>query len=198
MATTWVFKTVAGAFTTGLNPGGAFAGGGAGLNGFASLKRVPLVLAHPQNAYDVRVPPIPEVAEEQSVEERAAMVEGTHLSREIQQPRPLLQIDHGVVRLCVSGDGSEAPSELNRLLDVVVALLDSLLFVGLREDRWRQQQPAERKPGAQSASLLAPREQSRFPGVLHRRPPHGVKNTLLVFEPCIATWQNVHDWYFVD
>jgi hypothetical protein len=34
--------------------------------------------------------------------------------------------------------------------------------------------------------------------VLHPFAPHGVKKTLLVFDPCIATWHSVQDWYFVD
>jgi len=28
--------------------------------------------------------------------------------------------------------------------------------------------------------------------------PQGVKNTALVLDPWIATWQSVHAWYFVD
>src|ERR1700747_1806572 len=96
-----------------------------------AIKRVPLVLGESQDAYDVRVPSISEVAEEKSVEERAAMVEGTHLGREIQQPRPFLQIHQGVICLLVSRDMSEASPKLNRLLDVIVALIDSLLIVCL-------------------------------------------------------------------
>src|SRR5215469_2150288 len=96
---------------------------------------VPFVLFDPQLRNVVGVASVPKIAEKEVIKERAAVIERVHLRAEVQQARPLLQVNEGVVSLVIPGNIREAVTEFDGLLDVVVALVDALLLVHLLSER---------------------------------------------------------------
>jgi len=113
------------------------------------VKLIPGIFGHSEPRHFVGVAPVPEITEVEVVEQSSMVIERIHLRGESQQARPLLQVHEGIVSLRVAGDARESPAELNRLLHVVIALLDALLFLVLlprgpgrcaREQRADQQQ----------------------------------------------------------
>jgi hypothetical protein len=70
------------------------------------------------------------------------------------------------------------------LLDVVIPLIDALFFVGLlRENRGHKQKQEQQARRQQNRQSIKPIPGAKVVCGLHRPIPHGVKNTLLVFEP---------------
>ena len=72
------------------------------------------------------------------------MVKGTHFGGEVEEPRTLLQIHHGVVGLQISGQAGKAKSEFDRLFNIVVILIDAFLLVSLLRARQGREQQSRR------------------------------------------------------
>src|ERR1700730_2332383 len=71
---------------------------------------------------------VTEIAEGEMVEQRSLVIQRVHLRREAKKPGALLQVHKRVVRLRVARYAREAPAEFNRLLDVVISLVNAFLF----------------------------------------------------------------------
>ena len=86
-----------------------------------SVEVVPLVLADAQTRDVVGIASISEVAQVETIEEQAVMIERPHLQGHIQQARALLQIHESIVGGLIAGDVGEAVAKFHRLLDIVIS-----------------------------------------------------------------------------
>jgi hypothetical protein len=73
------------------------------------------------------------------------MIQGVHLGGEAEKPRTIVQVDKGIVGIFIALDIGEAAAKLNRLLDVVIALIHSLAFL-LGESKRREDAEANCNP----------------------------------------------------
>ncbi len=144
---------------------------------------VPFVLADVQPGYILGVSAVTEIAEEQSIEERTFMVQGSHLGCEVEQSRTLLQIHERVISCLATGNVCEAVAEFHGLFDVVISLLNAFQIWLLRGATFCSKQEeccAEKKDRG-----FRERTKEVFEAdsdSTHRPPPHGLKNTLLELE----------------
>ena len=153
---------------------------------------VPFVLADVQPGYILGVSAVTEIAEEQSIEERTFMVQGSHLGREVEQPRTLLEIDKRVISCLATGNVCEAVAEFHGLLDVVISLLHAFRICLLRGATFCGKQEESRTEKKDRGIRKAAKEICEAGSdSVHRPTPHGLKNTLLELEPWMATWQRV-------
>src|SRR5215467_11689851 len=149
---------------------------------------IPLVLTDAQSGHILGISAIAEIAEVQPIEEYSLMVQGSHFSAEVEQSRTLLQVHKSIVSLLAAANVRETVAEFHRLLDVVISSLNAFWFwlLGVRAPgpRERENRDEEQEGEVRTAAEggFAARSNS-----VHRPTPHGLKNTLLVLEPWMAT-----------
>src|SRR5580704_5987760 len=97
-----------------------------------AVEGVPLVLGEANLRYIVGIAAVAKIAQIKVVEKCAVMIERAKFNGESQQPWPLLQIHQCVVGFLTPVYVSESVTEFDGLLDIVVALVDSGLFLRLR------------------------------------------------------------------